>query len=258
MYGIEGEAMNDRASQIPVLDYGYVRLVSASEDADLAVVNAARASFGKDSKELSEKDIKLIKYLAEHGHTSPFRHAFFTFEVKAPLLVARQWWKYVVGSDHAMDSWNEQSRRYVREDPDFYIPNADEWRLAPKSNIKQGSGGRVPVKLGDWLAHEMRLQVNEGVEAYEKAIDSGVAPEQARLFLPAYAMYTTWRWSCSLQSLALFLRQRLGEDAQAEIQEYAMAVKDLAEPHAPHSLRALTLAGDASGEASGARSSPSG
>jgi len=98
---------------------------------DLSVVNAARASFGKEVTELGTKDARLIDFLARENHMSPFRHAFITFEFKAPLMVARQHWKYVVGSDHTMDSWNESSRRYVTMEPEFYYPSAEEWRLAP-------------------------------------------------------------------------------------------------------------------------------
>ena len=90
---------------IQVLDKGYVRLVDTM-GSDLSVVNAARASFAKESLELDQKDVHLIDFLIRENHMSPFRHAFATFEFKAPLMVARQHWKYVVGSDHTMDSWN--------------------------------------------------------------------------------------------------------------------------------------------------------
>ncbi|HYF47656.1 MAG TPA: FAD-dependent thymidylate synthase, partial [Acidimicrobiales bacterium] len=123
--------------RIDVLNAGYVRLVDRM-GSDLSVANAARVSFAKESawiedddgefvrRVLAEKDRRLIRFLARNGHTSPFRHAFATLEVKAPLFVARQWWKYVVGSDHTMDGWNEVSRRYVEDEPEFYVPR--EWR----------------------------------------------------------------------------------------------------------------------------------
>lgn len=106
-----------------ILDKGYVRLVD-SMGSDLTIVNAARASFAKESHELNEKDERLIKFLAENEHTSPFRHAVLQFEIKAPLMVARQWWKYIIGSSHlegsqeSLNAWNESSRRYVTEEPD--------------------------------------------------------------------------------------------------------------------------------------------
>jgi len=221
--------------RIDCLDHGYVRLVDAM-GSDLSVVNAARVSFDRESGELNEADAKLIRYLAKHGHTSPFRHATLTFEVYAPLMVARQWWKYAVGSDHTMDSWNESSRRYVTEKPEFYIPT--EWRKAPE-NRKQGSGDAVSAQYGDFFTGQLRLAVNDALYLYEEALAQGFAPEQARLFLPAYAMYVRWRWTASLQTVAHFLNQRLAEDAQYEIQEYARAVDQLALERFPVSMKAL-------------------
>lgn len=107
---------------------------------DLSVVNAARASFAKESEELSSKDARLIDFLIRENHMSPFRHAFMTFEIKAPLMVARQHWKYVVGSDHTMDSWNESSRRYITMEPEFYIPEANQWRMAPEDKNRALEG----------------------------------------------------------------------------------------------------------------------
>jgi thymidylate synthase (FAD) len=212
-------------SIINVLDKGYVRLVDVM-GSDLSVVNAARASFAKESKEMSVSDARLLHFLVRENHMSPFRHAFATFEFKAPLMVARQHWKYVVGSDHTMDSWNESSRRYITMDPDFYVPNRDQWRLAP-DNKKQGSGGPLDPLTGSFLTDELMNLIDRSEKMYNMAMESGVAAEQARLFLPAYGMYVVYRWSCSLQSIALFLSQRLSEDSQKEIQDYASAVRDL-------------------------------
>ncbi|WP_431785929.1 FAD-dependent thymidylate synthase [Paenibacillus lactis] len=222
---------------ISVLDKGYVRLVDVM-GSDLSVVNAARVSYAKESKELSERDIKLIKFLAREDHTSPFRHAFLQFEVYAPLMVARQWWKYVVGSDHTMDSWNESSRRYITEEPAFYVPRADEWRSAPE-NSKQGSG--QPINHDDGYQFMLWLEdyINQGEELYKRALDYGICAEQARLFLPAYGMYVRWYWSTSLQGVCHFLSQRLEHDAQKEIQEYAKAVLELAKEQFPISLENL-------------------
>lgn len=218
-----------------VLDHGYVRLIQVMGD-DTTVVNAARVSFDKRTEVLRDKDKRLIDYLARHDHTSPFRHALLQFEVYAPLMVARQWWKYVVGSDHIMDAWNESSRRYITEEPVFYIP--DQWRKAPE-NKKQGSGDFVDPSVTDALNNKLRHLVEEGIRFYEEALAMGIAPEQARLFLPAYGMYVRWYWTASLQSVAHFLAQRLAEDAQWEIRQYAEAVKSLVEPHFPVSLQAL-------------------
>lgn len=222
---------------IPVLDKGYVRLVDVM-GSDLSIVNAARASFAKESTELSVQDARLIDFLARENHMSPFRHAFLTFEFKAPLMVARQHWKYVVGSDHTMDSWNESSRRYITMDPEFYIPSPEQWRLAPE-NKKQGSAGLAGPWTGSILNTELKQLIDKCESIYNMAIEQGIAPEQARLFLPAYGMYVVYRWSCSLQSVALFLNQRLGEDSQLEIQEYARVVYDLTREKFPVSIDRL-------------------
>ena len=222
---------------IQVLDKGYVRLVDTM-GSDLSVVNAARASFAKESLELDQKDVHLIDFLIRENHMSPFRHAFATFEFKAPLMVARQHWKYVVGSDHTMDSWNESSRRYITIEPEFYVPAVDEWRLAP-DNKKQGSGGPIGPWIGSVLTAELIRYIDQGEALYAMAMDNGVAAEQARLFLPAYGMYVVYRWTCSLQSIALFLNQRLDEGSQVEIRDYARAVLSLIQPEFPISIGGL-------------------
>jgi len=226
--------MNDK---IDVLDNGYVRLTNAM-GSDLSVVNSARVSYDKESTELSEKDIRLIKFLAREGHTSPFRHATVQFEIYAPLMVARQHWKYIVGSDHTMDAWNESSRRYVTEEPTFYIPQADEWRSAPE-NSKQGSGETLPESQGKIATQDLLDFVAFGERLYERAMKSGVCAEQARLFLPAYGMYVRYYWTASLQSVAHFLNQRLAHDSQVEIQEYAKAVYELVKSKFPVSIGEL-------------------
>ncbi|WP_437183666.1 FAD-dependent thymidylate synthase [Shouchella clausii] len=205
---------------------------------DLTVVNAARVSYAKESSELSERDIRLIKFLAREGHTSPFRHAIAQFEIYAPLMVARQWWKYVIGSAHAegsgdsLDAWNESSRRYITEEPVFYVPRDDEWRSVPESS-KQGSGEPIAKSIGAEYSSELRQLIALGETLYDKAIVDGICAEQARLFLPAYGMYVRWYWTASLQSVCHFLAQRLEHDAQKEIQEYAKAILELIKPHFP-------------------------
>lgn len=221
-----------------VLNNGYVRLVDVM-GSDLSVVNAARASFAKESKEMTVQDGRLLDFLVRENHMSPFRHAFATFEFKAPLMVARQHWKYVVGSDHTMDSWNESSRRYITMDPEFYIPTKDQWRLAP-DNKKQGSGGPIDPWTGSLLTQQLEDYISQGEALYNMAMENGVAAEQARLFLPAYGMHVIYRWSASLQSIALFLNQRLAEDSQKEIQEYARAVYSLIIEKFPVSIELLT------------------
>jgi thymidylate synthase (FAD) len=223
---------------INVLDKGYVRLVNVM-GSDLSVANSARVSYDKESTELSEKDARLIRFLAREGHTSPFRHATLQFEMYAPLMVARQHWKYVVGSDHTMDAWNESSRRYITEEPTFYIPQANEWRSTPE-NSKQGSGEVIHENIGSIATENLMKYIEEGEKLYEAAMFYGICAEQARLFLPAYGMYVRYYWTASLQSVAHFLQQRLAHDSQVEIQAYAKAVKALAEPHFPVSIAELT------------------
>ncbi len=210
--------------KIDVLDKGYVRLVDHM-GSDISVVNAARVSYDKESQELTERDGKLINFLIREKHTSPFRHAALTFEVYAPLVVARQWWKYAVASSHVDDQngWNESSRRYITEDEEFYIPTANQWRSKPE-NSKQGSGAPVEDAIGQRFTDKLEETIRLGEEAYQSAMEQGIAPEQARLFLPAYGMYVRWRWTTSLQGVITFLDQRLPHDAQSEIREYADAV----------------------------------
>lgn len=226
---------------IQVLDKGYVRAVDVMGD-DLSVVNAARVSYDKESNDFTERDSKLLNFLVREEHTSPFRHAAMTFEVYAPLFVARQWWKYAVASSHVDDQngWNESSRRYITEQEEFYIPGATEWRSKPE-NSKQGSGEPLEISMGQRLTDRLEEVVRLGEEAYQSALDQGVAPEIARLFLPAYGMYVRWRWTVSLQGIMTFLSQRLPHDAQSEIRVYANAVYELAKEGFPNTMEAFKI-----------------
>lgn len=231
--------IKDFPEPVKVLDDGYVRLVDTLGD-DLSIVNAARVSYDKESASFEARDEKLIRFLIREGHTSPFRHAALTFEVYAPLFVARQWWKYAVGSTHVDDQngWNESSRRYITEDEQFYVPLADEWRSKPE-NSKQGSGEPIFEGTGGVYTNKLIKLIAEGTEIYHQAMDDGVAPELARLFLPAYGMYVRWRWTVSLQGVMTFLEQRLGHDAQVEIQEYAKVINDLTQQAFPETHKAF-------------------
>jgi thymidylate synthase (FAD) len=225
------------------LGNSYVRL-EAITGTDLSTVNSARVSYDKKVHEFTDRDRRLIRYLAKHGHTSPFRHAFATFEVYVPLFVARQHWKHIVGSgfeERNQDpfvAWNESSRRYVSETPEFYIPAPNEWRSAP-DNSKQGSGEPIELIHGKHLTHKLVSRIDQGIADYEEAMEQGVAPELARLFLPAYGMQIRYYWSASLQGIAHFLNLRLGHDAQVEIQLLAKAVLQLIEEHFPVSIEEL-------------------
>ena len=230
--------------KINVLDKGYVRLVN-SMGGDLSVVNAARVSYDKESTKIDDKDKRLIKFLIREGHTSPFRHSAVTFEVYAPLFVARQWWKYAVSSTHVDDQngWNESSRRYITEEAEFYVPRPSEWRSKPE-NSKQGSGIPIDHRDGEFHTNMLKKTINDSVILYQEAMQDGVAPELARLFLPAYAMYVRWRWTVSLQGVITFLDQRLEDDAQWEIQQYAQGVLDLTKKEFPATFESWGLIGD--------------
>jgi thymidylate synthase (FAD) len=236
-----GQIMNEI---INVLNKGYVRLVNVM-GSDLTVANAARVSYDKESHEMTDKDERLIKFLARESHTSPFRHAMLQFEIYSPLMVARQHFKYIVGSSiqeacgDNMTAWNESSRRYITEEPTFYIPKEGEWRSAPE-NSKQGSGAPIEFEKAVGWTESLLSHVETSEMLYENALAQGICAEQARLFLPAYGMYVRYYWTASLQSVAHFLQQRLAHDSQVEIQEYAKAVKALVEPHFPVSIAELT------------------
>lgn len=225
--------------KIDILDHGYVRLVD-SMGTDLSIVNAARVSFDKESKEFNSKDDRLINFLWRERHTAPFRHAVVQLEVYAPLMIARQWFKYSVGSAHLDDQqgWNESSRRYVTEEPTFYVPNQSEWRYAP-ANSKQGSGNPVDPRMGQIITEDLLDYIDLGLDHYNKWMKSEICAEQARLFLPAYGMYVRWRWTTSLSGVLHLLDERLEHDAQFEFQKFAQGVRDLVEPLFPSTFKAV-------------------
>lgn len=221
-----------------VLDKGYVRLVN-SWGSDLDIVNAARVSYDKESSEFSDKDSRLLDFLVRDRHDSVFRHSGFTFEVYAPLMVARQWYKHAVGSTHLDEQmgWNESSRRYITENEEFYVPLANEWRSAP-ANSKQGSGDALETALGAKYTTAMWHLIDKGMELYKEALEDGVAPEQARLMLPAYSMYVRWRWTASLNAVLHFISLRTKGDAQSEIREYADVINEIAKNKFPETVSA--------------------
>ena len=188
---------------------------------DLSVVNAARVSFGKVSdwnepsmgkaSGLSDRDAKLVRYLAVHKHISPFGHAFCTWHVKAPVFVARQLVK------HKFLRWNEVSRRYVDDEPEFYTP--DVWRGRAEDK-KQGSAGEV--KLPYLVPHEF---YRSALYEYQTLLEAGVAPEQARMVLPQSTM-TEWYWSGSLDALADMCNLRCTGDTQLETRLVANQICD--------------------------------
>jgi len=223
---------------IPVLDHGYIRTISTL-GSDIDVVNSARVSFDKEVESLEEKDLSLISFLVKHKHDSCLRHCAMTFEIYAPLMVARQWYKHNVGSTMLDDQlgWNESSRRYVTENEQFYIPTPDAWRSVPE-NRKQGSAEPVKGYIGAKYTSKMMRLVEQQERLYKEALDDGIAPEQARLLLPAYSMYVRWRWTASLNALLHFISLRLDPHAQWEIQQYAQAINSEVTEHFPVTAKA--------------------
>ena len=192
---------------------------------DLSVVNAARVSFGKETEEFNTSDANLIKFLAKHRHMSPFGHCFATFHVKAPIFVARQLVK------HKFLRWNEISRRYVDDDPEFYIP--DQWR-GRADDKKQGSG----IALADQDIHIGTTQ-RIVFMLYESMLKKGVCPEQARMVLPQNTM-TEWYWSGSLDAFADMCNLRCKEDTQFETSQAAQCISQAMSNLFPLSWEALT------------------
>jgi thymidylate synthase (FAD) len=237
------------AGAVTTLDdgIGFVALVDRMrEDHALKVVNAARISYEKQKSAYDEKDQKLAKFLWEHGHTSPYRHSFYTFHWKAPLFVFRQAFKYQVGStwrtyeaggesvalevfDVMFDtdkgcSWNEISGRYVQWSPEFYVPA--RMRANPPHGNKQASVDLPPDFDHAGERARMIAECERSFELYNERIARGVAKEIARILLPQN-LYSQAYWTVSLQGAMHFLEQRLKPDAQHEIRRYAEAVHRL-------------------------------
>ena len=202
---------------------------------DITVVNAARVSFGKvsdweyqDSQtmRLSERDTKLVKYLSKHNHISPFGHCFASFHVKAPIFVARQLVK------HSFLRWNEVSRRYVDDEPEFYVP--DVWR-GKSADKKQGSEG---VVIDHWITSEVHSANRAIKKMYEEMLIEGVAPEQARMILPQSTL-TEWIWSGSLDAFARMCKLRCAADTQYETRVVADQISEVMGDLFPVSWSAL-------------------
>ena len=210
---------------------------------DKTVVDAARVSFSKRTQwernipnqgiyELSDKDKKLINYLATHEHWSPFGHCSLSVHIGAPVFVARQLVKHTVGL-----CWNEVSRRYVDHPPEFYSP--ESWRGRPVDK-KQGSSDETIA----WLNRERRVgsEVHKAqrhcAELYQSMIVAGVSPEQARMVLPQ-SMMTEWYWSGSLYAFARVCNLRCKPDTQEETRNIAWMIDEIAKEKFPVSWAAL-------------------
>lgn len=233
----------------------YVSLVDKmQQDSALKTVNAARCSYDNEKSDFEEKDQKLTKFLWKNEHTSPFRHSYYTFQLKLPISIARQLMKYQVGSgfktveadgreifieefDHIYDvdkgcSWNEVSGRYTQTSEEYYLPN--KLRSNPGHGNKQSSGEYSnPIKQYTFefmypseILDKMREHCKNSLNLYKRLVDNGVAKEMARGILPQN-MYTKAYWTVSLQSVIWFLHQRLKPDAQYEIRMLAEGIYEL-------------------------------
>lgn len=198
---------------------------------DLTVVNAARVSFAKESREFSEKDGSLLAYLATHRHYSPFAHPQLSFRVKAPIFLARQLAKHQVGL-----AWNEVSRRYVDTDIEFFDHPGWNYRAEDK---KQGSGGKV-TDVEEAMYHYVvqHNALSSAVAAYNSLIASGIAPEQARAVLPQSLM-TTWVWTGSLFAFFRVCQLRGSEDAQSWLKPVIDGIEAGCARSFPESFRVL-------------------
>ena len=200
---------------------------------DLSISNSARVSFDKWKETMDEKDSKLINYLGEHQHMTPFRHNAIQVRCTAPVFLARQLMKHQAGL-----TWNEVSRRYVKGDIEFFKP--EEWRAAPESSIKQGSGD----KTVEWT-EERRVStayshvIITALNVYDEMLEAGVAPEMARMVLPQ-SMLTSWIWTGNLLAFSHVYNLRIKENSQLEAQVFAEYLGDVIELEFPVGWKALT------------------
>jgi thymidylate synthase (FAD) len=209
---------------------GFVELLDTFGD-DLTVVNAARVSFAKEVSDMTDRDAKLIKYLADHHHVTPFFHPQARLRIKMPIFVAREWYRHQIGLAR-----NEVSRRYVDTVPELWFPSETGLR-ARDPKAKQGSK-EEPIDLAEDVVKEIAAHGKATVEFYNSLLEKGVAPEIARSVLPQ-SMYTEFIETGSLAAYARIWALRTDPTAQREIQAYARALGDLLMARFPVSWNAL-------------------
>lgn len=198
-----------------------------SAGGDISIVNSARVSFAKEVASICSKDERLIAYLAEHQHMTPFRHNFIQLRCSVPLFLARQLMKHQAGL-----TWNEVSRRYVDDTPEFYFPKG--WRQRPKDGIKQGSGSVIFDKH-----YYYQRVIDYCTQCYEQMLEDNIAPEMARMVLPQ-SMMVDFIWSGNLLAFSHVYNLRSGEGAQAEAREFAELLRIAIQPAFPIGWEALT------------------
>lgn len=197
---------------------GFVYYIDSMGD-DTSIIRNARVSYGNDySKDLTERDKKLIKYLLKNQHTSPLESVNFTFNIKCPLFIARQWMR------HRTWSYNEISRRYTSDNLEFYIPK--EFRIQSSDNKQMSTGELLDKKFSEEYSDTIKMFCEDSVQIYESMIENGVAREIARGILPQF-LYSNFYGTVDLHNLFHFLELRRHPHAQHEIQLYAKAIEDI-------------------------------
>lgn len=227
---------------IPVLDHGFIRVVDYMGD-DSAIVQAARVSYGKGTKKLSE-DRGLIRYLMRHWHTTPFEMCEIKLHVKLPIFVARQWIR------HRTANVNEYSARYSILDREFYVPAPENLAAQSQSN-RQGRAGVLTGAEANKVLNTLKqdattcydhymemLNLNEKTNEPLDGSRLGLTRELARMNLPTN-FYTQWYWKIDLNNLLHFARLRADSHAQYEIVEYAKVILDIVERWVPHTFEAF-------------------
>jgi thymidylate synthase (FAD) len=219
---------------IPVLDHGFVRLDAAMAD-DLSVVNGARVSFARHKAEMDDSDVGLIKFLMRDRHGTPFEHNAFRFHIRAPIFVAREWFRHRIGS------FNEFSMRYARATDEFYVPAPEDVRTQVG---KPGAYSFDPVSddVAETTREELRQVYEAAYAAYERLVELGVARELARAALPVGA-YTEFYWTINARALMNFLSLRNAETAQREIRRYGEACERFFAERMPVTYEAFVAAG---------------
>ena len=219
-------------NQIPVLDHGHVGLFEYM-GSDLSIVRNARVSYNAEWRagEDAGKDEKLIRYLLKHRHTSPFESVTFTFDIKCPIFVARQWHR------HRTWSYNEVSARYTELPEEFYIPNHDDVGTQSKDNKQMRVMDVTASAVRVGFIHALQEHSETGFMKYREAMKLGIPRELARCFLSLNA-YTHFFATVDLHNLLHFLSLRLHEHAQYEIRVYAYAMLKLIEPIVPVAVAA--------------------
>lgn len=229
-----------------ILDHGHIELVDSMPGQDCIpvpmvgdltdwgpgdqrVVDAARVSISGHAVRPTSDNEKLLRYLLANAHTTPFETVRFTFDVKLPIFIARQWIRYRTGS------FNEMSARYGVLPSEFYVPALDRMQAQAKSN-KQGSGKVLEPAVAAWCEDQIRTEAALAYKTYEALLQRGLARELARMVLPLN-IYTRWMWTTDLHNLMHFLQQRLHTHAQHEIRVYAEAILELIQPLAPCTVK---------------------